>query len=104
MIELSAKPERTYALVVGIEKYLDSGFNVKDRGPADDAIKFAQWLGDHGVPRDNIRLCLSPLEENGTGAESTEWVIEDASESNISSLITDFLSVNIGDLLFLFWA
>jgi hypothetical protein len=98
MIELSAKPERTYALVVGIEKYQESHWNVG--GQADDAIKFAQWLGDRGVPRDNIRLCLSPLEE----IEHSELTIEEATEHKIADLITGWLSEKQGDLLYLFWA
>ena len=98
MIELSAKPERTYALVVGIEKYQESHWNVG--GQADDAIKFAQWLGSRGVPKDNIRLCLSPLEE----IEHSELTIEEATEHKIAALITGWLSEKQGDLLYLFWA
>jgi hypothetical protein len=63
MIELSALPERTYGLVIGIESYQENSWNVKGGGPAHDALKFAQWLSDCGVPKENIRLCLSPLEK-----------------------------------------
>jgi len=98
MIELSAKPEHTYALVVGIEKYQESRWNVG--GQADDAIKFAQWLGSRGVPKDNIRLCLSPLED----IEHSELTIEEATEYKIADLITGWLSEKKGDLLYLFWA
>ncbi|MFP5268963.1 caspase family protein [Coleofasciculus sp.] len=101
-MKFSVKPEQTYGLVVGIEKYQENSWNVD--GQVNDALKFAQWLSARGVPRDNIRLCLSPLEENGTLAESTEWVIEEATESNITTLITDVLSEKKGDLLYLFWA
>ncbi|MEQ9550302.1 MAG: tetratricopeptide repeat protein [Coleofasciculus sp. G3-WIS-01] len=101
-MKFSVKPEQTYGLVVGIEKYQENSWNVD--GQVNDALKFAQWLSGRGVPRDNIRLCLSPLEENGTLAESTEWVIEEATESNITTLITDVLSEKKGDLLYLFWA
>ncbi|MEQ8753665.1 MAG: tetratricopeptide repeat protein [Coleofasciculus sp. G1-WW12-02] len=101
-MKFSVKPEQTYGLVVGIEKYQENSWNVD--GQVNDALKFAQWLSARGVPRDNIRLCLSPLAGNGTLAESTEWVIEEATESNITTLITDVLSEKKGDLLYLFWA
>ncbi|MEQ8536218.1 MAG: caspase family protein [Coleofasciculus sp. D1-CHI-01] len=100
MIELSAKPELTYGLVVGIEKYLETAWSVPGGGPADDAIKFAQWLSARGVPRDNIRLCLSPLED----IEHSELTIEEATEHKIADLITGWLSEKKGDLLYLFWA
>jgi len=99
-IELNAKPERTYGLVVGIEKYLETAWSVPGGGPADDAIKFAQWLSARGVPKDNIRLCLSPLEE----IEHSELTIEEATEHKIAALITGWLSEKQGDLLYLFWA
>ena len=99
-IELNAKPELTYGLVVGIEKYLETAWSVPGGGLADDAIKFAQWLSARGVPRDNIRLCLSPLEE----IEHSELTIEEATEHKIADIITDWLSEKKGDLLYLFWA
>jgi len=70
------------------------------RWAADDAIKFAQWLSARGVPRDNIRLCLSPLED----IEHSELTIEEATEHKIADLITGWLSEKKGDLLYLFWA
>ena len=56
MIELSALPERTYGLVIGIESYQENSWNVEGGDPAHDALKFAQWLSDCGVPKENIRL------------------------------------------------
>jgi hypothetical protein len=44
MNELTAKLERTYGLIVGIERYLESSWDVKGGGPAHDALKFAHWL------------------------------------------------------------
>ncbi len=100
MIELSAQKERTYGLVIGIESYQENSWNVKGGGPAHDAIQFAQWLLDCGVPKENIRLCLSPLEK----VEHPELAITEATEAKISALITDWLSEKKGDLLYLFWA
>ncbi|MCG6493844.1 caspase family protein [Kitasatospora sp. A2-31] len=54
-------PERVFALVVGIESYgVGADWNL--RGPARDAVRFAEWLtGPAGVPPGNVRLFLSPL-------------------------------------------
>lgn len=100
MIELSVLPERTYGLVIGIERYQEQSWDVKGGGPAGDALKFAEWLVDCGVPLGNIRLCLSPLQE----VEHSELVVEEATEQRIAALITDWLSDKKGDLLYLFWA
>jgi hypothetical protein len=51
-------PERTAAVIVGIETYQDENFPRLD-GVADDARKFAEWLVDHGVPADRVLLFLS---------------------------------------------
>lgn len=104
MTEFTAKPEHTYALVVGIERYQERCWNVEDGGPAHDALRFAQWLCDRGVPKENIRLCLSPLEENGCLVEQSELEVETATEQSISYIITEFLSQQRGDLLYFFWA
>lgn len=100
MSELSVQKERTYGLVIGIESYQENLWNVKGGGPAHDALKFAQWLLDNGVPKENIRLCLSPLEK----VEHPELTLEEATETKIYALITDWLSTKKGDLLYLFWA
>ena len=104
MNELTAKLERTYGLIVGIERYLESSWNVKGGGPAHDALKFAHWLDVRGVPKENIRLCLSPLEENSHLVEQSELAVESATEPNITFLLTEFFSEKKGDLLYLFWA
>ena len=104
MTEISAKPEKTYALVVGIEQYEESSWNVKGGGPVNDAIKFAHWLDRYKVPKENIRLCLSPLNEISDLIETLGITVEAATESNLSDIIENFLSQEKGDLLFIFWA
>ncbi|MEH1932580.1 MAG: tetratricopeptide repeat protein [Nostoc sp.] len=99
-----AKPERTFGLIVGIEKYHESEWNVTGGGPADDALKFAHWLHRRGVPRENIRLCLSALEENHQLIGECGLTVEFATEQNISDIVTNFLSPKSGDLLYIFWA
>ncbi|OKH51443.1 SUMF1/EgtB/PvdO family nonheme iron enzyme [Scytonema sp. HK-05] len=103
MTEIVAKPERTYALVVGIEKYHETAWNVKGGGPVNDALKFAEWLCKRGVPKENIRLCLSPLEESCYLVEQSELEVEAATENNLSDIIENVLSKKKGDLLFIFW-
>lgn len=98
MNQFTAKPENTFALVVGIEEYQENDWNVT--GPANDAVKFANWLCVRGVPKANIRLCLSSLAE----IEQTELEIQPATEQNIFDIITNFLSKESGDLLYIFWA
>ncbi|MEH2461565.1 tetratricopeptide repeat protein, partial [Nostoc sp.] len=103
-MQLTAKPERTFGLIVGIEKYHESAWNVTGGGPADDALKFAHWLHWRGVPKENIRLCLSALEENHQLIGECGLTVELATEQNISDIVTNFLSHKSGDLLYIFWA
>jgi hypothetical protein len=103
-MQLMAKPERTFGLIVGIEKYHETAWNVPGGGPADDALKFARWLHRHGVPRENIRLCLSALAENQQLIGECGLNVELATEQNICDIVTNFLSSKSGDLLYIFWA
>ena len=105
MTEIRAKPERTYGLVVGIEKYSDTCWNVRNGGgPANDALKFGEWLCSRKVPKDNIRLCLSPLEENNHLVQQSDLKVQEPTENNLSEIIENDLSQKTGDLLFIFWA
>ncbi|NEO75065.1 caspase family protein [Moorena sp. SIO4G3] len=99
---ITAKPEKTYGLIVGIEKYQATNWNVN--GPVHDAIKFADWLLSQGVPTNNIRLCLSPLTENSELVNNFEITSKPATEQNLFDIITNDLSQQTGELLFIFWA
>ncbi|OLT61705.1 caspase family protein [Moorena bouillonii] len=99
---ITAKPEKTYGLIVGIENYQATNWNVD--GPVHDAIKFADWLLSQGVPTDNIKLCLSPLTENSTLVNNFEITSTPATEQNLFDIITNDLSQKTGELLFMFWA
>ena len=99
---ITAKPEKTYGLIVGIENYQATNWNVD--GPVHDAITFADWLLSQGVPKDNIRLCLSPLNGNSELVQEFDINSEPATEQNIVDIITNDLSQKNGDLLFIFWA
>ena len=105
MTELTAKPQQTYGLIVGIEKYHESSWNVKGGGPVNDALKFAEWLcQNQGVPQENIRLCLSPLEENQEQVEQCELPVAEATLQTVINIIHSFLQPKFGDLLYIFWA
>lgn len=104
MINFTAKPEQTFALVVGIEKYQEKAYNVTGGGPAMDALNFAHWLIQRQVPKENIRLCISYLDEHHDLCSKSDLEIQAATEPNIFKIITDFLSTKSGDLLYIFWA
>ena len=60
---VAADPARTYAFVVGVERY-DTGAAWHLDGPAADASRFVSWLLSRGVPASQILLFLSPLAES----------------------------------------
>ncbi|MDT9696908.1 caspase family protein [Streptomyces sp. P17] len=99
MTDLAAAPERTFALVVGIESYaIQPPMNLN--GPARDATRFADWLtGTAGVPKSNVRLLLSPLARNEAGVES-----KPATRENVEDALFKDLPHRDGDLLWIYWA
>ncbi|MBO3458924.1 caspase family protein [Aetokthonos hydrillicola Thurmond2011] len=103
-MQLIAEPKSTYGLVVGIEKYHETSWNVPGGGQAWDALRFAQWLCQSGVPMDNIRLCLSLLAENHHLVDQCKLTVESATGQNLYNIVTNFLSRKSGDLLYIFWA
>ncbi|WAZ26014.1 caspase family protein [Streptomyces cinnabarinus] len=92
-------PERTFALVVGIESYeINTGLDLS--GPARDAVRFADWLtGTAGVPQDNLRLLLSPLAGNQAGTAA-----KPATGKNVMDALFEDLPRCDGDLLWIYWA
>ena len=102
MSERSADPTRTFALVVGIEKY-DAGSNWNLDGPVTDALEFYQWLLARNVSRENIHLLLSPLDENIARIQESNLGASPATSSAIRYGL-NALHETKGDLLMLFWA
>jgi hypothetical protein len=101
------QPENVYALVVGIEKY-KGGSEWDLNGPANDALKFANWLLDLGVEPDHIQLFLSPLDKNvGVLEKAKAQGLNPfpADRNHIDSAIRSSLTSegNRGDLLHVFW-
>jgi hypothetical protein len=101
------QPEKVYALVVGIEKY-KAGSEWDLNGPANDALKFANWLLERGVKPENIQLFLSPLDRNVgliEDAKAKGLTAVPASRNQIDTAIRYKLTSegNRGDLLYGFW-
>ena len=101
------QPENVYALVVGIEKY-KAGSEWDLNGPANDALKFANWLLERDVKPENIQLFLSPLDVNVAvleKAKAKELSPFPADRNHIDSAIRSKLTSesNRGDLLYVFW-
>ncbi|MFB2835495.1 caspase family protein [Floridanema evergladense] len=102
-------PKKTYALIVGIEKY-DKGSSWNLDGPGSDALKFAKWLFSRGVPITNILLYISELSEPNQLKDNESlrplWQNKQkATRDNIHKAITKILPNNKekGDLLYIFW-
>jgi hypothetical protein len=105
-MKFSARPEHTYAVVVGIEKY-DVGPTWDLDGPARDAVRFITWLRNKGVPPDHVVAFLSPLDSNRneikTSCQNLGVNAEEATGTLIRRAFAEVLPSNRGDLLFTFW-
>lgn len=100
----AASPQRTHALVVGIERY-DAGSAWDLDGPARDAARFTSWLLDRGVPPEQVLVFLSPLDEQLLDMRlPSELAINPARREAVYEAITRTLSERRGDLFWLFWA
>ncbi|CAM5515024.1 VMAP-C domain-containing protein [Streptomyces avidinii] len=104
-------PQRTFALVAGVERYeISPRWNL--RGPARDALRFARWLtGPAEVPPGNVRLLLSPLEDpdaldwpDSPGMAALRSAYRPATEQHVKAALLDELPKCDGDLLWIFWA
>jgi hypothetical protein len=91
-------PERVFALVVGVESYeVDPRWSLP--GPASDAMRVADWLTNTaGVPRDHVRLLLSPLNHSDAQTHVP------ATLENVERVLYDELPKCDGDLLWIYWA
>ena len=98
-------PQSTYALVVGIEKY-KAGSSWSLDGPASDALTFAKWLSDKGVPHQNIFLFISELDDNRGKVNDFPIKSQKATRQNIYQAITETIPNcgKQGDLLYIYWS
>jgi hypothetical protein len=102
-------PERTYAVVVGIEQY-EAGVKWDLDGAAESALRIVRWLRERDVPAENITVLLSPLYSNRSKVEQrladlgfpTDWL--PATVEKVRQVVTEQLPGKDGDLLVLFWS
>ena len=107
----TAKPaincDQVYALVVGIETY-DLGADYNLDGPAQDGLKFIDWLLSHGVEPGHICFFVSPLAKNSDVRSQVEKrgiktspATRDAIDSYLrNELISEQMR---GEGLYVFW-
>ncbi|MEU7068619.1 caspase family protein [Streptomyces narbonensis] len=95
-----ARPERTYAVVVGAERYA-AGPSWDLPGPAADARRFTGWLRGRGVPAANVFLLLDPLP--GAGGPEVDVTAGTAGREAVQEVLTRRLPALEGDLLWVFW-
>ncbi|MEU9347050.1 caspase family protein [Streptomyces sp. NPDC048278] len=101
----AARPDRTHAVVVGVERYA-AGPSWDLPGPAADARRFTAWLRGRGVPAAHISLLLSALPEKsgaGTGGPGTDVPAGPAGREAVQEVLTRRLPALEGDLLFVVW-
>jgi hypothetical protein len=103
-MRIKTEPNKTVAVVVGIERY-DIGRRWNLDGPASDAVEFVKWLRQRGVPPGNILLFLSPLEENRRLSQGLDVDVHPANRDEIQAALSEKLTEAsfAADLLYLFW-
>ncbi|CAM5323198.1 caspase family protein [Streptomyces sp. PAN_FS17] len=100
-------PTRTHALVVAVESYEDSDWNVA--GPYADACAFISWLTKCGVPSANVTLLASPLPASLPGPGEAPVLPEGVrTQTACSAVVSRHLQEGMrhleGDLLWVFWS
>lgn len=102
-----ADPERTHAVLVGVDTYGDAALAPLD-GPALDACRYAAWLRERGVPADRIRLLVSPgpasRDEVAAAAARLGLTPREATEHEVWRVLTEELPAARGDLLWFAWS
>ncbi|WP_165989258.1 effector-associated domain 2-containing protein [Streptomyces sp. YIM 98790] len=96
----TAPPERTVAVVTGIERYA-AGPAWELPGPARDAVRFRDWLLRAGVPEQNILLHLDPLP--ATPGIPPGLPYRSAGHDALRRTFVAELPALDGDLLLLWW-
>ncbi|MFG3013702.1 hypothetical protein ACGFZB_25315 [Streptomyces cinerochromogenes] len=106
-MNLKARPDRTYAVLVGIDTYASPRL-LPLNGPALDACRHARWLRSKGVPTANIRLLLSPGEQSRVGVaaitEELGLTPRPATQAEVERVLVDELPEWRGDLLWFAWS
>ncbi|MBV6702613.1 caspase family protein [Kitasatospora aureofaciens] len=104
---IGADPARVHAVLVGIARYPRVP-SLDLPGAAADAVRFARWLRDRGVPPENIALLLSAEAERlaELRTEANEHGLEIRpidSRDQVMDVFTQQTAAQEGDLLFVYW-
>lgn len=96
-------PEKTSALVVGIDRYA-FGDHATLRGPVHDAWRMASWLVQQRVPPARITVCVS-RRASDVGHDRVDGVcVRDATSSAILAELFDNLTTVQAELLVVYWS
>jgi hypothetical protein len=102
-----ATSDATHAVIVGIDGY-DVGTSWDLKFAVEDALAFAQWLHDRLVPRDNVRLFLSPCQgrkEQLDGADKLGVLASPCTQALMDCFEKDLPANGMrSELLLLYWA
>jgi hypothetical protein len=96
---LNARPAATFACVIGIDQY-DAGAQWKLNGPVADALRFAQWLRQRGVPDEQITLFLAPPEPHQHDQQPD---VRAAVRSELLRYLLEEIPRQRGDLFIIYW-
>ncbi|MEU0603175.1 hypothetical protein ABZ484_33865 [Streptomyces sp. NPDC006393] len=97
-----------HAVVVGLERYPRAPRDWSLPGAGKDALRFARWLHRGGVPPQNIRLLLSPMEESresleaAAGGAGFDYRLV-ASLNDVRRVFIEDLKQAVGSLLYVYW-
>ncbi|MDJ0462628.1 caspase family protein [Streptomyces sp. H27-C3] len=94
---------RMRALVVGVESYeAGSAWNLD--GPVHDALGYASWLRELGLPAESLTLLLSPLDRNRALADGCGLDYRPADRDTVHRVLTRELADERSDWLFVAWS
>jgi hypothetical protein len=97
-------PARVHALVFGLERY-DYGSAMDLPGSARDAVRFARWVRDNGVPPQQVWMGLSRLDEQEPESAPPDGVrTVGTTRGAVRGAFTEELPKHEGELLLVFWS
>jgi hypothetical protein len=97
-----AGPNRAHVIAVGIDDY-EFGSGARLVGPVDDAVRFARWCLDRGVPAPQIHLAVTPGAPEVGELRSSGVDVRGVGKADIHRLFARDLPGWDGDLLWVLW-
>jgi Caspase domain/Effector-associated domain 2 len=99
-------PQRSHAIVVGVEAYA-AGPSWNLDGPASDAVRMLEYVRACDVPKAHTQAFLAPLPQNGVLRDRAMMLAEtvrEPTQAALDDLIEQWLPSLQTDLLLVFWA